>query len=97
MRRISKKHIVISLPNSFPVWKIQFTLPIIGTKSKLIKNIRWKRKPAKFDGTHYWELENSDYTIEKFIKILNENGLSVFSNFRLFENPYHHFFLLKKC
>ncbi len=90
-----RKTILISLPVATPAWRIHYTLPKLKEKNILIKNCFVKKRKPKFDGCHYWELENSGIEINNFIAILSK--WSTVNSFRNFYNPYHYFFeCLKK-
>ena len=49
-----------------------------------------------FDGEHYWEIGKAGYPLNKIIKDIQKTGFKIEKTYRIFENPYHRFFILKK-
>jgi len=49
-----------------------------------------------FDGQHYWEIGKAGYSLNKIINEIQKTGFKVEKTYRIFENPYHRFFILKK-
>ena len=93
MARVSKRHVVVSIPHFGPPVKFSLKLPFFAE----IK-LSWKipyHIAHTFNGQHYWELGKKGYSLgvvrskfEKHFKILKE--------FIPFESQYHHFFVLEK-
>lgn len=55
------------------------------------------KKPIhKFDGEHYWEIGKAGYPLTKIINDIQRAGFKIEKNNRIFEFPYHMFFILKK-
>ncbi|MHA1380617.1 MAG: hypothetical protein ACTSRG_19795 [Candidatus Helarchaeota archaeon] len=50
----------------------------------------------KFNGEHYWEIGKAGYPLSKIIKDIQKTGFEVEKTYRVFENPYHRFFILRK-
>jgi hypothetical protein len=52
----------------------------------------------KFNGEHYWEIGKAGYplSISKNIKDIQRSGFKIERTYRIFEHPYHRFFILKK-
>ena len=49
-----------------------------------------------FDGEHYWEIGKAGYPLSKIINEIQKVGFRVEKTYRVFENPYHRFLLLRK-
>ncbi len=49
----------------------------------------------EFDGEHYWELGTEGYPVERFTAAARAAGFQVDRDFRVPENPWHHFFTLR--
>ena len=97
MARLSNDLIIISLPNSKPMWKYSFYLPRWRQFQILIPNPFWKSPKNISDVNHFWELErqgySSDNIFSRFEKIAN---VQLIKNYRIFDNPYHHMAVFKK-
>lgn len=94
MARVSRQHIVISLPDAKIVWRYQFHIPKFGVFDTLIPRPFLATKPHRFDGEHYWEVNKKDYPLDKIIRDF-EKSAQLFRTFRVNENPYHRFFIFK--
>ena len=97
--RVAKKHVIISLPDAGKVFMLH--IPKICRK-KLVKfpPLFAKREEHKFDGEHYWEINKKGYGLKKIIKAIVDTGMKynykLEKNYRVWEDPYHHFFVLSK-
>lgn len=50
----------------------------------------------KFDGEHYWEIGKAGYPLSKIINDIQIAGFKIEKTHRVFEFPYHRFFILKR-
>ena len=50
----------------------------------------------KFDGKHYWEIGKAGYPLSKTLMRFKKAGFKIEKTYRVFENPYHRFFILRK-
>ena len=93
MKRVSRRHVVISLPHFGPpiqfMLKVPFLRPI-----KLSVKIPYAQ-PHRFNGQHYWEIGKKGYAPSKIRAIL-EKYFTITKEFIPFESQYHHFFVLEK-
>lgn len=94
--RVSKQHVVISLPDATRHYRILITLPKLGTIKKLIQIPRTKPPAHRFDGWHYWEIGKAGYSLARIKAELKQAGFGLQRTYRIFENPYHRFFILAK-
>ena len=93
--RVSKKGVVISIPNAHPVWKIHLNVPLLPRVSKIINHPHYIPKKHEFDGEHYWEIGKKDYQLKRILHDLEQHAMIISQN-RIFENPYHHFITMQK-
>jgi hypothetical protein len=49
-----------------------------------------------FNGEHYWEIGKAGYPLSKITKYIEKAVFKIIKTYRIFENPYHRFFILKK-
>lgn len=95
MARVSRKIVVISLPDQHLYFRLRWELGVRSqpTTMKLLLTAPWAFKPSVSpDNPHYWVLGRAGFTVRKVLKAI-EGRLQVIDHFRIFENPYHHFFI----
>jgi hypothetical protein len=94
---VSKRFAVISVPNASRAYRIWIHTPW-GPKRWLF-SLRWlpRRRTPLTPRQLFWEIDLRDYPIEKVKGCLAEAGWIVDRDYRLFESPYHHFFVLRKA
>lgn len=94
--RVSKSYAILSLPDTSRVYRLYVQIPKIRIFKKLISLPRLKNPIHKFDGEHYWEIGKAGYPLSKITKDIERAGFNIEKTYRIFENPYHRFFILKK-
>lgn len=72
-----------------------FSTKIGNTISKLHYRFRNRYKKFIFQGSHCWELGIDQYNVKTF-KILLNKYFTIIKDGRLREQPWHHFFILKR-
>ena len=63
MVRVSRRHVIISLPDSETVWRYQFHIPKLGEFDMLVPRPSIGTRKHKFDGEHFWEISKKDYPL----------------------------------
>ena len=94
--RVSNSHAILSLPDVGRVYRFNVRVPKLGEIRRLIQLPRLKKPPHEFDGEHYWEIGKAGYPLSRIIDSIQKIGFKIESIYRVFENPYHRFFVLKK-
>ena len=94
--RVSKQYVILSLPDVNRVYRIYLHIPKVGVIKKLIPLPRTRKPIHKFDGEHYWEIGKAGFPLEKVLNDIQKQGLQIQKTYRVFENPYHRFFVLRK-
>ncbi len=92
LRRVSKKHVIVSLPHFGPPVKCSFKIPFVK-EVKFAFKIPYYKKHI-FNGQHYWEIGKRGYPLRRIKKILRKY-FEIKKEFIPFENQYHHFFVLE--
>lgn len=95
MVRVSKKAIIISLPDAQSVFRWQVWIPKLAAFDQLIPPIGSKPKKHEFDGEHYWEINKEGYLLDRIISDFS-NICKIKKIYRVKENPYHRFFIFYK-
>lgn len=94
--RVSKSYAILSLPDVNRVYRVYVHFPKVGVFKKLISLPQLKRPIHNFDGEHYWEIGKVGYPLSKIINNIQKAGFKIEETYRVFEHPYHRFFILKK-
>lgn len=95
--RVSRSFALLSLPDANRFYRLYIQIPRIGEFRKLI-SLRRLRKPVhQFDGQHHWEIGKAGYSLETILNDINKAGFNVERTYRVYEIPYHRFFILKKA
>lgn len=93
MVRVSKHHVVISLPDAKPVWRYLLYFPKLGYLDRLVPRPFFFEQRHLFKGQHYWEINKRGYSLEKVSRDLQQYAPVLYS-YRVNENPYHRFFII---
>jgi predicted SAM-dependent methyltransferase len=93
--RVSKKYIVISLPDSKITLRYQFYIPLLGDIDFRIPHIFKKPFKHEFNGEHYWEINKKDYLLAKVVSDLSVHA-KMTKSFRVYDSPYYRFFIFEK-
>jgi len=96
LHRVSQRYVVLSLPDATLAYPLYIYIPRIGEIRKLIQLPRLKTPKHVFDGQHYWEIGKAGYPPERITKDMKRVGFTLIKTYRIFEVPYHRFFVLKK-
>jgi ubiquinone/menaquinone biosynthesis C-methylase UbiE len=95
--RVANKAVILSLPNAEPYWQV--SIPRLMRK-KLLKKPFVRLTQHVFDGEHYWEINKKGYELHKIKReiemIGNTFNFHLKNEYRVYENPYHHFFVLER-
>lgn len=94
--RVSKKYIILTLPH--------FSLTNVYIGAKIIPFIPKKEFTMKIDypfqhrftGEHYWEIGKKSFALSRVKSEIKNCGVLIKKSYYPKENPYHHFFILKK-
>ena len=94
--RVSKEYIILSLPDVDRVYRIYLHIPKIGEIKRLVPLLRIKKPIHRFDGEHYWEIGKVGYPLKRILNDIQEQNLQLEKTYRVYEMPYHRFFILRK-
>ncbi|MFQ6084101.1 MAG: class I SAM-dependent methyltransferase [Candidatus Aminicenantia bacterium] len=95
--RVSNAYAILSLPDrTGKVYKFNVEIPKLWKIKRLITLPRLKALKHQFDGEHYWEIGKAGYSIKKIMSDIRNVGFDIRKTYRVFEWPYHRFFLLRK-
>lgn len=97
LHRVSSGYVVTSLPDATHASPIQFSIPGIG-KYKWMITLPYmfpKTHTITKDG-HQWEIGKKGYPLSRICSDITSAHFQIEKTYRVFENPYHRFFILKK-
>lgn len=93
LKRVSRCHVLISLPDAWPRWNYAFYLPKFGEVQVSVPRPRLRAQEHRFDGQHYWEISKRGFDLGTILQSFRSARLDVIRRYRIPENPYHHFFV----
>lgn len=97
IRRVTRRYAVISLPNAARAYSMSVNLPKLGSKAWLLDLSRIPRKKVFTpDKEHYWEIGWNGHSVGRICSLMKQAGFAVIKSHRVFEFPYHHFFILER-
>ena len=94
IKRVAKSGAVISLPHFGPAIRFLLKLPLLP-EIKLMIKLPYPIK-HQFKGEHYWEIGKRSYPLRRIRNDIKKSGFTIENDYIVFENPLHHFFILKK-
>lgn len=98
MARVSRKHVIISLPDAHKLWRYLVTVPKRGEFQFTIPRPSFKPKTHEFNGEHYWEINKAGYPVERVIDEFSRAGSVILrKNYRVPEFTYHRFLVFEKA
>jgi len=96
IHRVSSRYAVLSLPDSSRAYRLDIQIPKIGELKRLIPLPRLKAPKHEFNGQHYWEIGKTGYPLREVMGKMRSAGFEIKKTYRVFEHPYHRFFVLRK-
>ncbi len=96
IHRVSKLHAVLSLPDCTRAYRLNVQIPKIGDLKILVPFPRLKAPVHRFGGQHLWEIGKAGYPLRKVMDKMRRVGFEIKKTYRVFEMPYHRFFVLDK-
>jgi len=91
--RVCRNRALISLPDAAPSARLH--IPRLCRERVL--NIPFRRpRDHVFDGEHYWEINKKGYPLAQICALMQRAGFALDHTFRVWTNPYHRFFRLRK-
>jgi hypothetical protein len=96
IHRVTRCYAMLSLPDCTRAYRFEIQIPRMGDFRILIPLPRLKAPVQRFDGQHYWEIGKAGYSLRRVLEDIRCSGFRVVKCYRVFEMPYHRFFVLAK-
>jgi len=94
--RVSKKNIILSLPDVTTVYRINIELPRIKPIRLLVPHPFPRPFKHEYDGVHFWEIGKLEYPLGRILNDIRSAGFKILKTYRVFEFYFHRYFLLEK-
>lgn len=92
--RVAQRACILSVPNCTPAYPLQITLPRVGALRWIVELHR--RAGMWAPNQHEWEIGHGDASLRNIRDLIIEGGFRIERDYRVFENPYCHMFVLRK-
>ncbi|MDP2895539.1 MAG: methyltransferase domain-containing protein [bacterium] len=94
IHRVCRVSAVLSIPDSSRIYTFWLRAPRIGDIRSMIAVPRLKPRQRSRCASHFWEIGIAGYPLSRVLAEFKGAGFQVVRNYRLFEHPYHRFFVL---
>ncbi len=99
LHHITKKHVILSLPQIRKFFSLKSHIPWMRTNKNLMifKDFPRYPYPSKPSSRgHLWEIGMHGFPLHKIIRDIEKSGFKILINKSFPENNYHRFFILEK-
>ncbi|MFH1985712.1 MAG: methyltransferase domain-containing protein [Pseudomonadota bacterium] len=96
INRVTKKHVILSLPDITTVYRFLIELPRFRTIKKSIQHPFHRSAEHIFDGQHYWEIGKTGFSYKNILLDIYKADFRILKTYRIWEFMYHRFFILSK-
>jgi ubiquinone/menaquinone biosynthesis C-methylase UbiE len=94
--RVTKRYVVISLPERSKYFRLDLNIYPIITKRLCFTIPSLLSQVHEFDGEHYWEIGKKDFSLKRIKRLFETNSFNILRDYRVPEKPFHHIFVLEK-
>lgn len=96
LMRVARDKVILSLPDAHTLYQYSIHIPKLGDKQISIPRPSIRQKEHHFQGEHYWEINKRGFSLPQVLSNIQRTGGIIESTYRVFEYPYHRFFILRK-
>lgn len=90
--RVSRKYVIISLPDVKPVWHYRFHIPKLGIRTLSIPRPFFRPPENRFDREHFWEINKHGFPLSRIVHDFS-SVMPLIKTYQVMENPYHRFLI----
>lgn len=95
--RVTRKHLIITLPDKGRFYSIAARLPLMSRVRKLCVECPFLMpKEHKYDGEHYWEIGKKGYRLSHVCKSIETAGFTIVRTYRVPEIHWHRMLVAEK-
>jgi len=94
VNRVAKSRIILSLPDVTTVYRFYIELPRMKPIKKMLQHPIPRPSVHHYGGEHYWEIGKKNYSLKRIEHDIKQAGFKILKSYRVFEFPYHRFFLI---
>ena len=94
LHRVTSKWAVLSVPNCTRCYCLQVPIPKVGLLRR-----QWELPAPRNHALipdHSWEIGHAGVSEQQLVEYFRQTGFTVEVSYRVFEHPYHHFFVLAR-
>lgn len=96
LMRVSSEWVILSLPDATHAFRFALTIPCFGYMQKVISAPFLLPPQKPYAKSHEWEIGIKHYPLKRVEADIKKTGLELVKTYRVYENPYHRFFVLRK-
>ena len=98
LKRVSSMWVILSIPDATRTLRIEFPIPKWGKFKKLfiVPKLHPLVHKSPDENGHHWEIGKKDYPLSRILSDIKNAGFRIEKTYRVFEFPYHRFFVLRK-
>lgn len=96
LHRVTKNKVIISLPDANKYFLLNLSIPLYGIVKRIFTHNIYLKNFNKVCEEHYWEIGLKNCNLYKIITKIQQAGFTIEASYRVYENPYHRFFILRK-
>ena len=96
MYRVSRGHALLSIPDRTRAYPFWLRLGPFRDVKWLIRIPRIRAPRRSCEPSHHWEIGLSGYPLRRILGHFSRSGLKLQNTYRVFEQPWHRFFILTK-
>ena len=95
LHRVTSRGVVLSLPDQGRSLRLDLKMPRVARRL-LVTLPRARARAWSYDGQHHWEVNARGYGVRTIDEAIRRAGFTIESSYRVFENPYHRFWRLRR-
>ena len=94
LMKVARSGVVLSLPDARRVWPWSVHIPHYRAIRGLTPRPQLGAPRVVWDGQHHWEINRRGYPLSRIVADLEGSGVLLKRTYRVWEHPYHRFFVL---